>query len=229
MIEMILLLLLWIYNEPFNVFTYSLALVRKISSSYQNKTREASFQLTVLIKRSWRAWKLGKLKKMRKAVVSFVTLFRAKGIFFFRVDLFPCGSDRDLTVLCFASLSMHWLKQVVSLMNFTAPVRRQWGDPRPRRAQTDRKQSRCQFNAYAVAAGVTVVQGRPCFCVHAVWSLCESDKSESWGPSAAWRGDVSAHGSPPASARTRAGGSCPAGLSAASSGEQPVSPGSWRL
>lgn len=49
---MILLLLLGIYNEPFKILTYSLALVRKISSSNQKKTEEANFQLTVLIKGS---------------------------------------------------------------------------------------------------------------------------------------------------------------------------------
>lgn len=64
--------------------TYSLAFgVWKTSVLNQNKTREANFQLTMLMKRSWKAWKFslqtqGSFKKMRKAVVSFMADFRAR-------------------------------------------------------------------------------------------------------------------------------------------------------
>lgn len=93
--------------------------------------------------------------------------------------------------------------------------------------------SKCQLNVRDATAGVTLVQGRPCFCLHLVSSLCESDKSdrsdksESWGLSAGWPGGLSAHRSPQASPRGWAGGCfwCPAG---AGRGEQPASPGSWR-
>lgn len=106
MIQMILLLLLWIYNEPFNIFIYSLAPVWKISSSNQNKIREANFQLTVLRKGLWRAWKFGpqtqgSLKRWRNLLWVLCVLLE--------LDFIPYGFVSMWELLWFNTVFFHHL------------------------------------------------------------------------------------------------------------------------